>query len=184
MLQVPEIEKIGMNDFILMHFISDFYVSDDGNDSWDGSSPAYESGKVGPWKTIKKALAEIRKKRPSQPTIDSAATLNIIGTHFVTNSLWLDHRESYLTIKAYDNEPVTVSGGVKLEPANGWTKDGLIKTAHFPNIQKCGELWEGKVRLLPARDPDIESWGFNKNVGDEPYHQITDLLKPTSTCYR
>ena len=171
-----------MTLFILMYFISDFYVSDDGNDSWDGSSPTYESGKVGPWKTIKKALVEIRKKRPTQPTIDSAATLNVIGTHFVTNTLWLDHRESYLTIKAYGNDPATVSGGVKLEPSDGWTNDGLVKTAFFPNIQKCGELWEGNVRLLPARDPDIEDWGFNKNVGDGPYHQITDLLKSTSTC--
>ena len=37
---------------------------------------------------------------------------------------------------------------------------------------------------MPARSPNIEDWGKNKNIALEPYHVITDLLKTTKNCQR
>ena len=113
----------------------EFFVSVDGSDSWDGTSPDIPGGTniAGPWKTLSHALSEIRKQRPSNPGPENQATINVLsGIHYQKSTLEFDKRESYLTIQAYDDEmPVTISGGQSLNnPIVGWTIDA-------PNILKC-----------------------------------------------
>ena len=76
-----------------------------------------------------------------------------------------------MIIKAYNNEPVTISGGVPLDvPIGEWVNEGQIRTASFA-LEKCGEIFQGKNRLLPARSPNVD-WGFNKNVASGEYHYM------------
>ena len=115
----------------------EFFVSVDGSDSWDGTSPDIPGGTniAGPWKTLSHALSEIRKQRPSNPGPENQATINVLsGIHYQESTLEFDNRESYLTIQAYDDEiPVTISGGQSLNnPIGGWTIDGQVRTGIFP----------------------------------------------------
>ena len=115
----------------------EFFVSVDGSDSWDGTSPDIPGGTniAGPWKTLSHALSEIRKQRPSNPGPENQATINVLsGIHYQSSTLEFDKRESYLTIQAYDDEmPVTISGGQSLNnPIGGWTIDGQVRTGIFP----------------------------------------------------
>ena len=76
-----------------------------------------------------------------------------------------------MTIKAYNDEPVTISGGVPLDnPVGEWVNDGQIRIASFA-LDNCGEIFQGKNRLLPARSPNV-GWGFNKNVASGEYHYM------------
>ena len=121
------------------------------------------------------AISEIRKQRPSNPGSDNLAIINMLpGIHYQISTIRLDHRDSFLTIQAFNDEmAVTISGGQPLNNPKGkkWTIDGEVRTATFP-FTTCGEIFTGKNRLLPARDPNIE-WGFNKNVASGEYHYIT-----------
>ena len=88
------------------------------------------------------------------------------GVYYQNSTIRLTGKDSYLTIKAYNDDPVTISGGILLNnPINNWVIDGQIRTATFPleTVERCGELFHGKNRLLPARSPNVE-WGFNKNI--------------------
>ena len=160
-------------------------MSVSGSDAWDGSSPTHQAeSKVGPWKTIKHAQYEIRKQRPEYPDKDSAAVLNLLsGVYYQSEPIYLDHHESFLTIKAFNDDPVTISGGQVLEPDEGWIQEDTIKTAFFKDTTSCGELFVGDLRLLPARDPDLPSWDFNMNTAGEPYHHVKDILEPSETCF-
>ena len=56
-----------------------------------------------------------------------------------------------MTLKAYDDKPVVLSGGIPLDGVQ-WSEDGKgVRTALLPGLSECGELWEGHRRLLPAR---------------------------------
>ena len=93
------------------------------------------------------------------------------GVYYQDSTIRLTGRDSYLTIKAYNDEPVTISGGILLNnPINNWVIDGQIRTATFP-LKSCGELFHGKNRLLPARSPNVE-WGFNKNIASGEYNYM------------
>ena len=90
-----------------------------------------------------------------------------------------------MTIKAYNDEPVTISGGVPLDnPVGEWVNDGQIRIASFA-LDNCGEIFQGKNRLLPARSPNV-GWGFNKNVASGEYHYITvcifNKIRHTHPC--
>ena len=94
------------------------------------------------------------------------------GVYYQNSTIRLTREDSYLTIKAYNDDPVTISGGILLDnPINGWVIDGQIRTATFPALSSCGELFQGKNRLLPARSPNVE-WGFNKNIASGEYHYM------------
>ena len=93
------------------------------------------------------------------------------GVYYQDSTIRLTGRDSYLTIKAYNDEPVTISGGILLDnPINDWVIDGQIRTATFP-LSSCGELFQGKNRLLPAKSPNVE-WGPNKNIASGEYHYM------------
>ena len=59
------------------------------------------------------AISEIREQRPSNPGPENRATINILaGIHYLSETLELSKRDSYLTIQAFNDEmPVTISGG-------------------------------------------------------------------------
>ena len=101
----------------------------------------------------------------------SLCFLPYLGIYYQTSTIRLTGRDSYLIIKAYNNEPVTISGGVPLDnPIGEWVNEGQIRTGSFA-LEKCGEIFQGKNRLLPARSPNVD-WGFNKNVASGEYHYM------------
>ena len=153
-----------------------FYVSLDGSDASDGSAPFHEEGtNIGPWKTLSHALSQIRKQRSNNPGPENEATINILaGTHYQSSKLKLDPRDSYLTIQAFNDDPVSISGGQPLI-SDEWTEQNQIKTATFP-FNSCGEIFMGKDRLLPARSPNTD-WGFNRNVARGQAHHIKVNVK-------
>ena len=96
---------------------------------------------------------------------------SLSGVYYQDSTIRLTGRDSYLTIKAYNDEPVTISGGILLDnPINDWVIDGQIRTATFP-LSSCGELFQGKNRLLPAKSPNVQ-WGSNKNIASGEYHYM------------
>ena len=97
--------------------------------------------------------------------------LPYLGVYYQTSTIRLTGRDSYLIMKAYNDEPVTISGGAPLDdPIGEWVNEGQIRTASFA-LEKCGEIFQGKNRLLPARSPNVD-WGFNKNVASGEYHYM------------
>ena len=164
---------------------NEYYVSVKGSDEWDGTLPEnIPSTKTGPWRTVKHAITQLRKLRPSYPGPEDETTIYIKeGIYYQPETLWLDHRESFLNIAAYNNEVVSISGGYPLTPQNSnWNKEGEIIHAEF--IGSCpSEAFYENYRLLPARGPNTD-WGLNMNIAKEPYNVITGLLEETNSCKR
>ena len=49
-----------------------FFLAEDGSDSWDGTSPVHLNGtSIGPWKHLSNAIASIRNQRPLYPDADN-----------------------------------------------------------------------------------------------------------------
>ena len=86
-------------------------------------------------------------------------------------------REGYLTVRNYNGEHVTISGGFPLDL--DWQKYGEQFTGRFTGA--CSEAYYGDYRLYPARSPNTEG-GANRNIAREPFHTVTDLLEETETC--
>ena len=101
----------------------EFFVSNDGSDSWDGTSETNVDGSdVGPWKTLHHAVEEIRQMRPNPPTsADDHVILSVLpGKHVLPSELDLNERDSHLTIRALYDEETAISGAMYL---NGdWTQ--------------------------------------------------------------
>ena len=109
----------------------EFFVSNDGSDSWDGTSETNVDGSdVGPWKTLHHAVEEIRRLRPNPPTSDDHAIISVLpGKHVLPSELDLNERDSHLTIRALYDEETAISGALYL---NGeWTQDGDVMTTTF-----------------------------------------------------
>ena len=102
------------------------------------------------------------------------------GVYFQTSMITLGRKDQYLKIQNYKDEEVSLSGGFPLDLV--WQKQGDILSGSF--YGSCSEAYYGNYRLLPARSPNIEEWGPNKNIAKGPYHTVTDLLVETDTCKR
>ena len=164
------------------NFAKDYYVSVNGSDDWDGTSPKNDpSSNVGPWKTIKHAINKIRQLRKFPQSIQDETTLNIMaGTYYQDATLNLNKRDSFLNIVTYKGDDVSISGGFLLDTS--WTQSGNILQTQFAG--KCpAEVFYGNYRLLPARSANTQ-WKPNMSIGKEPYNEITGLLVETNTCTR
>ena len=162
--------------------LKNYYVSVEGSDDWDGSSSEnIPFTNTGPWLTIKHAIEQLRKIRPSKPSHEDKTTLNIMaGTHYQQNILHLDNRDSFIDIISHNDDDVSISGGLPLHVT--WNKHDQVKSTVFSGT--CpDEAFYGSYRLLPARSPNIR-WNPNTNIAGEPYHIITDVLVETDTCTR
>ena len=163
---------------------TEYYVSIDGSDSWDGASAYHiDDTDVGPWKTLNHAIESIRQLRPNPPTAADHVTIFLLpGTHYLTSTLKMNQRESYLTISAFNEvEEVSLSGGLLLD--GGWYDEGNgIKTMTFQG--SCGEAFVANQRLVPARSPSLTDITPNLNLASPPYNTIKNLLVETETCTR
>ena len=162
----------------------EFFVSNDGSDSWDGTAESNVAGSdVGPWKTMHHAIDEIRLMRPNPPTAEDHATLSVLpGKHVLPSELFLDGRDSFMTIRAlYDDDETAISGAVYL--TGEWTQEeGDILTTTFQG--SCGEAFVSTQRLVPARSPNLEEISPNMNLALPPYNTVKGLLVETETCTR
>ena len=162
----------------------EYFISTEGSDQWDGTSEAHVEGtNIGPWQTLNHAVKEITQLRPYPPTADSHATIYLLkGTHYLTSTVEMYNADSYMTIKAlHDNEEVAVSGGKVLD--GEWEEgEGGVMTTTFEGT--CGESFVGVQRLMPARSPNLEGFGYNWNTALPPYNTIKGLLLETETCTR
>ena len=161
-----------------------------------------------PWVGIEKAIAEIRRTRGqgspetfsikngavygcrrqckqdilNSPKLNSNQQCTLMfkdGIYFLSKTLVLDARDSFLELRAANpNGTVVISGGTVLST---WTesKNGVRYTEFSGN---CGQAFVGKRRLIPARTPDLPNNGVddNINMGSAPYHH----MDPTSSTWR
>ena len=155
-----------------------FYLSPNGSDSHDGLSS--ES----PWLSLPHAVSEVRRVRGSQPTEEDKAHLRLLaGTYYLQDTLALANtRDAFLEISAYStSDTVVISGGIPGGELN-WVENNGVRTASFPGT--CAEVFLDDMRLLPARSPNLPSWGVNMPTAQGPWHTITDLLETTADCQR
>jgi hypothetical protein len=164
-----------------------YFLSVNGSDKWDGTSDTNTPGtSKGPWQTFPHAIAELRKLRPNPPDSNSAVSLNILpGTYYLQKTLYLDQRDSYMTLASWTAGDVIISGGIELTPTKmeSNSKEN-IKQIIFEG--SCSEAFGNDYRLIPARSPN-GGWDKEKsknNLAIEPYHIIKDLLVETDTCKR
>ena len=160
----------------------EFFVSNDGSDSWDGTAESNVAGSdVGPWKTMHHAIDEIRLMRPNPPTAGDHVTLSVLpGKHVLPSELGLDGRDSFMTIRAPYDDETAISGAVYLN--GNWTREGDIMTTTFQG--SCGEAFVSTQRLVPARSPNLEDIRPNMNLALPPYNTVKGLLVETETCTR
>ena len=98
----------------------DYFVSLEGSNSGDGTL-------ANPWLTIEYAIKQLRKLRPKKPGPENHVTLNIMaGTYFQSERLILNSQDSYLDIVSYNNEEVSISGGISAPTDLTWNKEGNI----------------------------------------------------------
>ena len=86
-----------------------------------------------PWKTLSYALMRIRtiRNKKNPPGVDNAVTIHVSGEiHYLEKTLQLNSKDSYLTIKNYQNEVVTISGGIPLD-LDWQSGPGEILTGHY-----------------------------------------------------
>ena len=107
----------------------------------------------------------------------------LAGTYYLQETLDLvNARDAFLEIAAYSNsDDVIISGGASGAGLN-WAEQNGVRTASFPGT--CAEVFLDDIRLLPARSPNLPSWGANMPIAQGPWHTITDLLETTSDCQR
>ena len=107
----------------------------------------------------------------------------LAGTYYLQETLDLvNARDAFLEIAAYSNsDDVIISGGASGAGLN-WAEQNGVRTASFPGT--CAEVFLDDIRLLPARSPNLPSWGANMPTAQGPWHTITDLLETTSDCQR
>lgn len=128
------------------------YVSSDGSDQNDGSINA-------PYLSAKRALEEVRKNKAKFPKKNFVINLRE-GSYRINESLALDSLMSGITIQAYNDEKVVLSGGVSISPELITQSD-----THYSIDTPQGTVW--KVNL---KDADITDFGKLRNVGfSRPY---------------
>ena len=157
---------------------ADYFVSGDGEDD-----PTRPGSLAQPWRTLDFAVKRVRAKRPNwatPPSSTNTATINLRGgTYYLTQTVSLKgSRDSFLTIKNYQEEEVTLSGGVPLDLA--WERDGSVLQAEYAG--QCGELYYGDFRMVKARSPNMAQPRPNSHYGTGPYHHVAGLLRETDNC--
>ena len=101
----------------------DYFVSPNGSDNGKGT----ESN---PWKTIERAIFELRKIRKAKT---DHVTVNLkAGTHYLSRTLWMNKKDSNMDIVAHNNADVTISGGNQANLV--WTKQGDQLSARVSNF--------------------------------------------------
>ena len=157
---------------------ADYFVSGGGEDD-----PTRPGSLAQPWQTLDFAVKMVRVKRTpwvTPPSADNSATIIMRGgTYYLSQTVILKGaRDSFLTIKNYEEEEVTLSGGVPLDVA--WEVDGSV--LHTEYTGECGELYYGDFRMLKARSPNIAQYGPNSHYATGPYHHVAGLLLETENC--
>ena len=101
----------------------DYFVSPNGSNNGKGT----ESN---PWKTIERAIFELRKIRKAKT---DHVTVNLkAGTHYLSRTLWMNKKDSNMDIVAHNNADVTISGGNQANLV--WTKQGDQLSARVSNF--------------------------------------------------
>ena len=116
--------------FIDVWGAQNYFVTPNGSNNGDGT----ESN---PWPTIEKAIFELRKIRKGKTT--DHVTVNLMaGTHYMSKILWMNKKDSNMSIVAHNDADVTISGGVQENLV--WAKQGDHFSARVSNIMEI-ENW-------------------------------------------
>ncbi|MBU2633893.1 MAG: right-handed parallel beta-helix repeat-containing protein [Nanoarchaeota archaeon] len=149
---------------------NDYYVSNYGEDYYNGLSPVYTTGLNGPWKNIKYALHVYNRKR-----LVAGDTLNIVEGEYreirlgkdqwgTNNSVNSGNSLNNITIKNYNGGNVRIKGSTLVE--NEWSVyGGSIYNVTIPMRYYVPDmLFEDGVIL--SNDHDYGYDGFNMNKDD------------------
>ena len=134
-----------------------------------------------PWKSLSYAVQRIRhiRNHNNPPSAENHATIHISGAiHYIDETLILDVRDSFLTIRNYKDEKVILSGGVPLNVS--WREHGDVLYGVY--MGTCGEMYYGDYRMMKARSPNIGDYGVNKHYATGPYHKVAGFLVENDDC--
>ena len=87
-------------------------------------------------------------------------------------------RDSFITVTNYQQEEVTLTGGVTLDL--DWRQEGNI--LHGEYVGECGEMYLGDYRMIKARSPNVANYGINSHFGTGPYHKVSGFLVENDVC--
>ena len=134
---------------------NDFLVSPDGadDDNLSGNKTILREihlntligSESEPWKTLTYAVQKIRtiRNHNNPPGPENTATLHISGDiHYLQETLKLDRRDDFLTLRNYRDQKVIISGGFPLDIQ--WEQRGDILTGSYAG--DCGEMYYGDFR--------------------------------------
>ena len=134
---------------------TEYLVSLDGVDDDNNSGKYYRwrlfpqtgSGSESePWRTLSYAVQRIRtiRNHNNPPGPENTATIHISGgIHHLPETLQLNGRDDFLTVKNYRGQKVILSGGFPLDIQ--WERRGDILTGSYDG--DCGEMYYGDFRL-------------------------------------
>ena len=87
-------------------------------------------------------------------------------------------RDSFITVTNYQQEEVTLTGGLTLDL--DWRQEGNI--LHGEYVGECGEMYLGDYRMIKARSPNVANYGINSHFGTGPYHKVSGFLVENDDC--
>ena len=124
---------------------------DDDNNSGKFTEVDYFQSKMSlgnesePWRTLSYAVQRIRdiRNHNNPPGPENTATIHISGDiHYLPETLQLNGRDDFLTVKNYRGQQVILSGGFPLDIQ--WELQGGILTGSYAG--DCGEMYYGDFR--------------------------------------
>ena len=125
-----------------------FYVALVGNDNAEGSY-------LHPVKSLVKAIELSRSIRENYPPNTLVQIKLRAGTYRISQTIQLDERDNYLSISAYENELVVLSGSIPI------AKEALHRANEIfqVNLKNLGVMDYGKIRSVGFGRPYGVAWG-------------------------
>ena len=129
-------------------YTQEIYVAPDGNDAASGQINA-------PLATLQAAIDYTRALKKDRVAETSFSIILREGTYRIRETIFLDDRDDLLTIRAYEDERVTLSGSTPVPEGAIDYHEGV----YHADLKKAGIYDYGAVRKVGFARPYGNSWG-------------------------
>ena len=132
--------------------INEYYVSEDGDDSGDGTITA-------PFATIEKALEVIKKENGRPHTVVLREGTYLLNNSLIFNKELSGSEKKPLTIKAFEGEKVVISGG-------RYFNGEALETPLYHELERIiNEDTRKKLKVIDLKKHGITDYGQIKHTG-------------------